>query len=382
VWPIEERPVPKSTIPGEETWPTQPFPTKPPAFDRQGSSEADLIDYTPELHKQAMEIASHYVMGPLFTPPIIRSDDPDGKRGVLEIPGGWGAGNWNTGAFDPESGMYYAISQTQAGGNGLTKNPDPDNPMQYGSGQPPRTPAQQAADAEAGRGGGRGRGRQGQGQQAAGRGNALSIDGLPIYKGPYGRITALDLNHGTMAWMVPNGDGPRNHPLLKGLNVGPLGNVGRPVALVTKTLLFVGDSSDAVMGRGGVAGEAQFRAYDKATGAVIAALPIPVGTTGGSMTYMAGGKQYIVLPVGGAATAAVGLRWPFRKACAPGGADFRSVAMSVRLTKGHENIRAAHVGQVVNLRPIGNRPPRVGANLRDDGKVFSTVPAFHPGRLT
>jgi quinoprotein glucose dehydrogenase len=300
VWPIEERPVPKSTIPGEETWPTQPFPTKPPAFDRQGSSEADLIDYTPELHKQAMEIASHYVMGPLFTPPIARSDDPDAKRGVLEIPGGWGAGNWNTGAFDPDTGMYYAISQTQAGANALTKNPDPDNPMQYGSGQPPRTPAQLAADAEAGRGGGRGRGRQGQGQQAAGRGNALTIDGLPIYKGPYGRITALDLNHGTMAWMVPNGDGPRNHPLLKGLNVGPLGNVGRPAALVTKTLLFVADSSDAVMGRGGISGEAQFRAYDKATGAVIAALPIPVGTTGGPMTYMAGGKQYIVLPVGGA----------------------------------------------------------------------------------
>lgn len=307
VWPIEERPVPKSTIPGEETWPTQPFPTRPPAFDQQGSSEADLIDYTPELHAKALEIASHYVMGPLFTPPIIRSDDPNGKRGTLEIPGGWGAGNWNTGAFDPETGIYYAVSQTQAGGNGLTKNPDANALMLYGSG--PARNAQQGQGrgrgtggdgGGAGGGGGEGQLQGAQGQQGAGRGNALSIDGLPIYKGPYGRITALDLNKGTKLWMVPNGDGPRYHPLIKDLNLGPLGNTGRPVALLTKTLLFVGDSSDAVMGRAGVGSSAQFRAYDKATGAVIAQTPLPAGTTGGPMTYVAGGKQFIVVPVGGA----------------------------------------------------------------------------------
>jgi len=278
VWPIEERPVPKSTVPGEEPWPTQPFPTKPPAFDRQGFSEADLIDYTPELHQKALEIASHYIMGPLFTPPSIKSTDPNGKQGTLVLPGGWGAGNWNTGAFDPETGTYYAVSMTQAGAYGLTRNPDPNNPMLYGTGRLP--------------GAERGTRHPEQAQH-------LDIDGLPIYKGPYGRITAIDLNQGTIAWMVPNGDGPRNHPLIKDLHLPPLGTPGRPVPLVTKTLLFLGEASDAVMGHAGIAGAAKFRAYDKATGQVIWEKELPVGTTGGPVTYMAHGKQYIVLPIGG-----------------------------------------------------------------------------------
>jgi quinoprotein glucose dehydrogenase len=279
VWPIEERPVPKSTVPGEEPWPTQPFPTKPPPFDRQGFSEADLIDYTPELHQKALEIVSHFIMGPLFTPPSIRDTSPGGKLGTLVLPGGWGAGNWNTGAFDPETGMYYAVSMTQAGSFGLTRNPDPENPMLYGTGRLPGAPRPSPEHRV--------------------EGPTLNIDGLPIYKGPYGRITAIDLNKGTIAWMVPNGDGPRYHPLIKDLHLGPLGTAGRPVPLVTKTLLFLSESSDATMGRAGVAGPAHFRAYDKATGAVIWEKQIPVGTTGGPITYVSQGKQYIVLPVGG-----------------------------------------------------------------------------------
>jgi glucose dehydrogenase len=278
VWPIEERPVPKSIVPGEETWPTQPFPTKPPAFDRQGFNEADLIDYTPELHQKAVEMASHFIMGPLFTPPSVRNTEPNGKRGTLVLPGGWGAGNWNTGAFDPETGMYYAVSMTLAGAYGLTRNPDPKNPMLYGTGPLPGTQ---------------------RGIRHREEVDTLAIDGLPIYKGPYGRITAIDLNKGTIAWMAPNGDGPRNHPLIKDLHLPPLGTPGRPVPLVTKTLLFLGESSDAVMGHAGVAGDAQFRAYDKATGQVIWKKELPVGTTGGPVTYMAQGKQYIVLPIGG-----------------------------------------------------------------------------------
>ncbi len=277
VWPIEERPVPKSTAPGEEAWPTQPFPTKPPPFDRQGFSEADLIDYTPELHKKALEMVSHYVMGPLFTPPSVRSDEPDGKKGTLVQPGGWGAGNWNTGAFDPETGIYYAVSMTQAGSFGLVANPDPKNPMLYGTGPLPGAP------------------RQRQQQQ----GGALAIEGLPIYKGPYGRITAIDLNQGTIAWMVPNGDGPRDHPLIKDLHLPPLGTPGRPAPLVTKSLFFLGEASDAVMGRAGIPGAAKFRAYDKTTGQVVWEKELPVGTTGGPVTYLSNGKQYIVLPIGG-----------------------------------------------------------------------------------
>lgn len=279
VWPIEERPVPASTVAGEEAWPTQPFPTKPPAFDRQGFSEADLIDYTPELKQKALELASHYVMGPLFTPPTVRDTAPNGKIGTLVQPGGWGAGNWNTGAFDPETGMYYAVSMTQAGSYGLTRNPDPDNPMLYGTGRLPGTPRPSPEHRV--------------------EGPSLNIDGLPIYKGPYGRITALDLNKGTIAWMVPNGDGPRNHPLIKDLNLPPLGTPGRPVPLLTKSLLFLGEASDAVMGRAGISGAAKFRAYDKTNGQVVWQTDLPVGTTGGPVTYMANGKQYIVLPVGG-----------------------------------------------------------------------------------
>ena len=305
VWPIEERPVPKSTMPDEETWATQPFPTKPPAYDRQGFTESDLIDYTPELHERALAIASQYVMGPLFTPPTMRSSDPDGKKGTVALPTDWGSGNWNTGAFDPETGIYYAVSVTQPVIFALVKATDPTATMAY---------------SEPGGGGGGGGGGQRQGQtQGQGQGGrpprpqpaavpqvtqasygSLTIDGLPIIKPPYGRITALDMNKGTKLWTVANGDGPRNHPLIKDLNLPPMGNPGRPAALVTKTLLFVGDSSDAVMGRAGVSGPARFRAYDKATGELIAQVDLPVGATGGPMTFLSGGKQFIVVPVGGA----------------------------------------------------------------------------------
>ncbi len=294
VWPIEERLVPKSDVPGEEAWPTQPYPTKPPAYDRQGISEADLIDFTPELHKQALEIASHYVMGPLFTPPSLRSDEPEGKKGTLALPTDWGSGNWNTGAFDPETGIYYAVSTTAPVVFALVKATDPKATIAY---------------SEPGGGGGGGARRAPEGQQEsrppaprpqAQRPNPLTIQGLPIVKPPYGRITALDLNNGTKLWTVANGDGPRNHPLIKDLNLPPLGNPGRPAALVTKTLLFVGDSSDAVMGRAGVSGPAKFRAFDKTTGELISEVDLPVGATGGPMTFLIGGKQYIVVPVGGA----------------------------------------------------------------------------------
>jgi quinoprotein glucose dehydrogenase len=201
-------------------------------------------------------------------------------KGTLVAPGGWGAGNWNTSAFDPETGMYYAVSMTQMGSYGVLKNPDSESPMLFGSGPLPGAPRQP-------------RGNQ---PQPAG---PLTIDGLPIVKGPYGRVTAIDLNHGTIAWMAANGDGPKDHPLIKDLNLPPLGNQGRPAPLLTKTLLFLGDASDAVMGQAGIPGAAKFRAYDKATGKVISSIDLPVGTTGGPMTYMSGGKQYIVVPVGG-----------------------------------------------------------------------------------
>jgi quinoprotein glucose dehydrogenase len=283
VWPIEERPVPKSNVPGEETWPTQPFPTKPPPIDRQGFSENDLIDFTPELHQEALEIARHFVLGPLFTPGIVIDDAPGGKKGVLALPSDWGAANWNTGAFDPETGMYYAVSMSLPAVFGMRRNPDPNSPMLYGEGPPPEKP-HVAGQPD---------------QERPPDFEEITVHGLPLIKPPYGRITAYDMNKGAKEWMVPNGDGPRDNPLLKDLHLPRLGNTGRPAALLTKTLLFVGDSSNAVMGRAGVGGPAKFRAYDKTNGNLLAELDLPVGATGGPMTYLANGRQLIVVPIGG-----------------------------------------------------------------------------------
>ena len=282
VWPIEERKVPQSIVPGERTSPTQPFPTKPPPFDLQGITEDDLIDFTPELRAEALEAVESLVLGPLFTPPWPRSDDPGGKLGTLTAPGGWGAGNWHTGAFDPETGIYYAVSHTMPSVWSVTPTTSDNATLAW----------------------------------ATPRGEALRVPtprphGLPITKPPYGRITALDLNRGELAWMVPNGDGPRNHPLLRHLDLPPLGVPNRPAPLVTGTLLFLGEGSDAIMGTLRGSGDAtdpeqdqswrwgtKFRAYDKATGRVVWETDLPAGTTGGPMTYMHAGKQYLVVAVG------------------------------------------------------------------------------------
>jgi quinoprotein glucose dehydrogenase len=284
VWPIEERPVPQSTVPGERSSPTQPFPTKPPPFDLQGISDDDLIDYTPALKERARSIAKQYVMGPVFTPPSVPSDQTGGPKGTLVQPGAWGSANWNTGAFDPDTGYYYAISQTLGPANRAARKqtdaratmeyadfmPAPDRAGQPGSQSPPSTV------------------------------DAISIDGLPIIKGPYGRVTAIDLTRGVHVWMKPNGDGPRSHPLLRDLDLPPLGYPNRPAPLLTKTLLFLGEGSNAVSGTAG--GEwtwgKKFRAYDKATGGVIWEMELPSGTTAGPMTYLFNGKQFIVVSVG------------------------------------------------------------------------------------
>jgi quinoprotein glucose dehydrogenase len=284
VWPIEEKPVPQSNVSNEQTSGTQPFPSKPPALDRQGISEDDLIDFTPELHQRAVQLASQYVMGPLFTPPTLKSSTTNGKKGTLSVPNAWGSANWNTGAFDPETGMYYAATWAQVGTYGLSKATNPTSTMAYSIGPEPSQQTRHTNENE---------------KRIQPESSRLLIEGLPLIKPPYSRLTALNLNTGSLVWSVPNGDGPRNHPLLKDLHLPPLGNPGRPVALVTKTLLFLGDSSDALFGRGGIAGPAKFRAYDKATGEVIVEHDLPVGTTGGPITYLAGGKQYIVVPIGG-----------------------------------------------------------------------------------
>ena len=264
VWPIEERPVPQSTVPGEYTSPTQPFPTKPAPFARHGLTVEDLIDF-PEIRDRARILADSFVIGPIFTPPSVVSDEPGGKKGTLMVPGSWGSGNWNTGAFDPETGMYYAYSHTIPRVYRLVQATDPNSEMAYWS--PDR--------------------------------EAPYLDGLPLPKPPWGRITAIDMNTGEHAWMVANGGGLQDHPALENLDLPPLGVASRPVALVTKTLLLMGEGGDVFGGVQSNMWGSAFRAYDKATGDVIWETELPAGVTGGPMTYMFEGKQYIVVPIGG-----------------------------------------------------------------------------------
>jgi quinoprotein glucose dehydrogenase len=267
VWPIEERPVPASTVPGEQASPTQPHPMKPPAFDRQGISTDDLIDFTPELRAEALEIAKNYVIGPLFTPPSVVGQGPGATKGTIQLPGSVGGADWTGAGFDPVTGYLYVPSMTNPFiANLLPTTPDETN-LRY---------------------------------RAGSRALIQGPRGLPLTKPPYGRITAIDLSKGDIVWTVANGDGPRNHPAIAHLKLGPLGNAVRAAPLVTKTLLFVseGDQINVRTPPGG--GGNKLRAFDKATGDVVWETTLDAGTTGTLMTYMQKGKQYIVVAIGGA----------------------------------------------------------------------------------
>ena len=266
VWPIEERPVPPSTVPGEKAWPTQPVPSRPPAFDQQGLTVDDLIDFTPELRAEALEIVRGYVTGPVFTPPSVAGPDPNDKKGTIQMPGSVGGADWTGAAFDPDTGMLYVPSMT----NPFVANLLP--------GDPQRTDLR---------------------YRASTRELIQGPRGLPLTKPPYGRVTALDLNRGERAWMVANGDGPRNHPLLKALNLPPLGRAVRAAPLVTSTLLFVSEGDQINVRTPPNGGGTMLRAFDKATGGVVWETDLGAGTTGTLMTYRFSGRQYIVVAIGG-----------------------------------------------------------------------------------
>ncbi len=210
MWPIEEKPVPQGNVPGEWYSPTQPFPTKPAAFDRQGVTEADLADYTPEIKAAALKVASQYVLGPIYTPPIVK--DAGGKLGTIQLPGAGGGANWmggvgGSGDRDDLRALDHCpyISALQPGGRR--------SEMPYIA--------------------------------AGGGGGNPNVMGLPLIKGPYGRITAINLNTGDHAWMIPNGkpaDNLVNNPALKaaGIDASNWGGGQRSPILVTKTMLFEG----------------------------------------------------------------------------------------------------------------------------------------------
>ena len=265
VWPIEERPVPQSATPGERTAPTQPFPTKPAPFERQGVSVDDLIDFTPELRREAIDITKRYVVGPLFTPPSIKGDGANDTKGTLQLPGSVGGADWNGAALDPETGILYVPSVTGTFAADLVSGNTVQSNLRYVHGT---------------------------------REFVTGPRGLPLFKPPYGRITAINLNTGDHVWVKPNGDGPREHPAIKHLNLPPLGQPGRASPLVTKTLLFIGEGDPINVRTPPGGGGRKFRAYDKASGAVVWEMEFPAGTTGAPMTYMYKGRQYIAFAIG------------------------------------------------------------------------------------
>ncbi|MEJ6525969.1 MAG: pyrroloquinoline quinone-dependent dehydrogenase [OM182 bacterium] len=250
VWPIIETPVPQSNVPGEKLSLTQPIPTKPPAFELQGLSDDTLVNFTPELRREAEQLIEQFDSGPLFTPPSL--------RGTINIPG-WGGGGWWTGAaFDPDSGLFYIPSATI-----------------------PIVVQLQEADPE-------------KSNLRYVRGGAMNVggpQGLPLTKPPYGRIVATNLNSGEQEWMIPHGEGIRQKIIDMGiLDPGPVGGPSRTGPLLTKTLLFVAQVDN---------GRNLLRAFDKATGAVVHEIELPLPPQGSPMTYAVMGQQYLSIAIGG-----------------------------------------------------------------------------------
>jgi quinoprotein glucose dehydrogenase len=291
VWPIEERPVPQSDVPGERTSPTQPFPTKPAPFERQGMTVDDLIDFTPELRAEAIAIFNQYKTSTNpFLPPIVPGTG--GKLASLWLPNHIGGANWPGGALDPETGIMYVSSMTNEDAVAVQKGDPKRTDMAYVAalGAHPGAPAgaaQTAAPPAAGE---------------ASRRPSFGPRGLPLVRPPWGRITAIDLNTGDHVWMIANGDAPdvvKNNPALEGLNLD-LSKAGKPERsplMVTKTLLFGADGS-GLFSSGPGSGGPMFRAIDKKTGAVVHEMKLPASTTGIPMTYMADDRQFIVVAIG------------------------------------------------------------------------------------
>jgi quinoprotein glucose dehydrogenase len=314
VWPIEERPVPQGDVPGEWYSKTQRFPTKPPGYDLQGISPDNLIDFTPELHAAALKLVEKYKIGPLFTPPS--ESKIDGTIATLVAPGALGGSNWPGGAFDPETHNVYVFSQSAPAVLGLVPPTNGRSDMNFVQGSAAagirRTPGAGSTEPpEPGAGGGRGAGRGAAGAGAGegparggsgeGGGPGLSVQGLPLVKPPYGRISAINLDKGEILWQVAHGETPdniRNNPALKGLTIPRTGRPGIIGTLVTKTLVIAGEAGFFTTPSG--ARGAMLRAYDKGTGKEVGAVYIPAPQSGSPMTYMLNGQQYIVLAISGA----------------------------------------------------------------------------------
>ena len=257
VWPIEERPVPKSDVPGEWTSPTQPFPTKPAGLVMQGLTDNDLVDFTPEIKAEALRVAHQYRLGALYTPSS-RPNAADGTMGTLTAPSAVGGFNWQGGSVDPVDDVLYV-----AGQNTLNREQVVEGATK--SGVVYVNPRGQTI------------------------GPPTSVFGLPLIKPPYGFVTAVSLKTGERLWTVPHGNTPdsiKKNPKLQGVDIPNTGALTNGTGLlVTSTLLFGGEGASAPV----------FRAWDKKTGAVVAEIQLPGPTTGFPVTYMKGGRQYIAV---------------------------------------------------------------------------------------
>ncbi len=266
VWPIEEREVPQSDLPGEKLSPTQPFPTWPLAYDMQGLTEDDLIDYTPELRQEALDIIKNYKIGPIFNPPI-QVDHPSGLRSFVSCPSG-ATNIHGPASADPEAGILYVSSRTGCRSENIVPGrvmDEPDDRM---------TTGKTISD-----------------WVVANRGDFRGPQGLPIYKPPYSRITAIDMNTGEQLWQIPNGDTPariKNHPALQGVDLPNTGVTTMPVTLATVSLLVHAEGSG---------GQPLLRAIDKKTGERLGVVDLPAPGQYGMMTYLHDGKQYIVVQI-------------------------------------------------------------------------------------
>jgi quinoprotein glucose dehydrogenase len=263
IWPIEERAVPKSSVPGEWTSPTQPFPTKPAAYDLQGFSEDILVDFTPEIKEEAIKVAKRYKTGPLYTPVSVY--DSSTASEILMLPDAVGGANWQGGVFDRKTGILYVSSSTMMRPVSVEAAPELSD-MNY----------------------------------VAFQGSSrIGPYGLPLAKPPYGRITAIDLNKGDHKWMKPNAETPqwvKDIPALKGIDIPATGIPDRVGMLVTKTLLFAGEGSG--MYASDYPGGNKLRVYDKTTGEVVTQIELPAYQTGLPITYSINKRQYIVVAVG------------------------------------------------------------------------------------
>lgn len=302
IWPIVETKVPKGDVPGEWYSPTQPVPSKPPAYDYQGVNPDLLIDFTPELKAEALELVKYYRMGGLWEPPTLSK--AGGPYGTLMLPGVQGGTNWPGGSYDPETHMVYVYSKTSLSLAGIVPANNPevtDFPYVHGIvGSAVRPQVSMGSARPAGAGGPPRPAAEAGPKPAGPPPGQLTVRGLPLIKPPYGRITAMDLTKGDISWQIAHGETPddiRNHPALKGVKIPRTGRIGNLSPLTTKTLVICGEAG-FYTNEYGVRG-AMLRAYDKATGQEKGAVYMPAPQSGSPITYMLKGRQYIVVAISG-----------------------------------------------------------------------------------